>query len=178
MFSFEDQLKLGNEGEQLFGDIYPSYRRNNGTNVRKPDFEHTKTGVLAEVKYDDSRRAAVDEKGNQKNFFMEQYSNEEYQTDGGVFRAEKENVTYFVYMFKHPFAIHKMDTKKTRAKCAELIASGQYRRCRIPNRGYYTIGYPLPIPEFSDCMVDDDTFRAGSLTLGEIYTAKDNGDCN
>lgn len=161
MFSFEDQLKLGNEGEQLFADIYPTYSRNNGSDVRKPDFEHANTGVLAEVKYDDSRRAAVDKEGNQKNFFMEQYSNEQYQTLGGVFRAEKEQVGFFVYMFKHPFAVHKLNTQKTKAKCEELIRSGTYRRCRIPNKGYYTIGYPLPIAEFADCVVDDDSFRAG-----------------
>ena len=46
-----------------------------------------------------------------------------------------------------------MDVKKTLKRTQELIKTGKYRQCRIKNPYYYTIGYPLPISEFKECLL-------------------------
>ena len=102
------------------------------------------------------------------NFFMETISNDHRQTPGGVYRAQEEGVTFFVYMFEEPFRLFAMDVEKTDKRVRELIETGWYRKCRIKNRHYYTEGYPLPIVEFKDCMVDLNTIKLNTIKLNTI----------
>tara|TARA_B110000977_G_scaffold92339_1_gene122386 strand:+ start:475 stop:996 length:522 start_codon:yes stop_codon:yes gene_type:complete len=154
MFAFKTQNEVGQRGERLFLEHYPEWSANNvAENCKEPDFKD-KHGRTLEVKFDVSARASRDKKGFQLNFFMETVSNDQRQTPGGVYRAKEEGVTFFVYMFEEPFRLFAMDVGKTEKRVRELIETGWYRKCRIKNRHYYTEGYPLPIAEFADCMVD------------------------
>ena len=154
MFSFQTQNDIGKRGEALFLSKYPAWKaHNNGENYKNPDFIDSLKRTL-ELKFDVSARARRDRDGFQLNFFMETISNDQKQTPGGVFRAYQEGVTFFVYMFEEPFRIFVLDVAKTCARTRQLIESNRYRKCRIKNRYYFTEGYPLPIEEFQDCLVD------------------------
>jgi len=161
-FDFEEQLKLGKEGELKFAELYPCFKYNNDKDVMAPDFVHKETGSIAEVKYDNSVRALKDKNGNQLNFFVEQYSNHAEMTLGGPFRAVEEGVDYYVYMFKQPFRIFIFDACKFRDMAAELIYSGLYKECFIKNKGWWTSGFPLPIEMFKECRVEGDIIGKGT----------------
>ena len=67
-FDFNTQLDLGKEGEDKFASLYPCFQYNNDENCKEPDFIHKETGAIAEIKYDDSARAARDKDNKQLNF--------------------------------------------------------------------------------------------------------------
>ena len=154
MFGFHEQNNIGKRGESLFIKKYPKWKANNlEEKCKEPDFKD-KYGRKLELKFDVSKRARRDKNGLQLNFFMETISNDRKQTPGGVFRAQKENVEFYVYMFEEPFRIFVLDVNKTVKRMKELIDTNWYRKCRIKNRYYYTEGYALPISEFESCFVD------------------------
>ena len=156
-FDFNDQLKLGKEGELKFAELYPCFNYNNDKDVMAPDFVHKETGSIAEVKYDDSSSAKKDKDGNQINFFVEIFSNVDAMTLGGPFRAVEEGVDYYVYMFKQPFRIFIYDAVKFRDVASDLIYGEQnYKECYIKNKGWWTSGYPLPISKFESCRIEGD----------------------
>lgn len=154
MFGFHEQNAIGKRGEELFLKMHPEWRANNlAEDCKEPDFKD-QYGRKLELKFDVSNRARRDSQGNQLNFFMETISNDRKQTPGGVARAKKEGVEFYVYMFENPFRTFILDVKKAAAKINELVATGWYRKCRIKNRYYYTEGYALPIKEFESCFAD------------------------
>lgn len=153
MFKFHAQNTIGKEGEALFQALYPQFKPNNVSEVTEPDFIDDK-GRKAEIKFDVSERARRNARGEQMNFFIETISNDNRQTPGGLLRAQQEGVDFYVYMFKKPQRIFIMDVNKAVNKMNELIETGWYRKCRIRNPGYHTIGYPLPIDKFQDCFVE------------------------
>lgn len=153
MFGFHEQNAIGQRGEELFLKLHPEWRANNlADNCKEPDFKDSH-GRKLELKFDVSNRARRDSQGHQLNFFMETISNDLKQTPGGVARAKKEGVEFYVYMFEKPFRMFVLDVKKTLVKINELVATGWYRKCRIKNRYYYTEGYALPIAKFESCIV-------------------------
>jgi hypothetical protein len=153
MFGFHTQNAIGQRGEALFLKKYPAWSPNNlAENCKEPDFTDS-FGRKLELKFDVSERARRDAGGYQLNFFMETISNDRKQTPGGVFRAKKEGVEFYVYMFETPFRMFVLDVKKTDKKIKKMIGTGWYRKCRIKNRYYYTEGYALPIAEFKSCIV-------------------------
>lgn len=161
-FSFETQLKLGNEGEQIFFDKYKDYfEKNNSQNVMAPDFINKKTGALAEIKFDNSTRAARDSNKLQKNFFVEMFSNSREMTLGGPFRAVEEGVDYYVYMFKEPFRIFIFDAVKFKNKAARIINEENYKPKPVKNKTWYTSGYALPINLFEECRITEEIMCSG-----------------
>ena len=153
MFGFHKQNAIGQRGEKLFLKLYPEWKANNlAEKCKEPDFKDC-YGRKLELKFDVSTRARRDSKGYQLNFFMETISNDSKQTPGGVARAKKEGVEFYVYMFEEPFRIFVLDVKKTDKKIKELIATDRYRKCRIKNMYYCTEGYALPITGFNSCIV-------------------------
>ena len=152
MFTFHAQNSIGKRGEQLFLTTFPEWNTNNRVTCTEPDFVD-KHGRKAEIKFDVSKRAHRDSKGHQLNFFMETISNDRKNTLGGIFRAHEEKVKFFVYIFEQPQRIFIMNVAKALKKTKELIQTGKYHQCRIKNPYYYTIGYPLPISEFTSCLL-------------------------
>lgn len=158
MFQFHAQNAIGKRGEELFLTKFPGWKPNNVAKCTEPDFIDA-FGRKAEIKFDVSPRARRDRNGNQLNFFMEAISNDRRGTPGGIFRAHKEGVQYYVYMFENPSRIFILDVPKALQKTTEMIQSGSYRKCSIRNPNYNTIGYPLPIEAYQDCMVRPDVLR-------------------
>lgn len=150
MFDFHEQNAIGQQGEALFLQHFPQWQPNNLV-CTEPDFID-KYGRKLELKFDVSERARRDADGYQLNFFMETISNDLKQTPGGVARAKKEGVEFYVYMFQKPYRLFVLDVHKTNKRVKELVATGWYRQSRIKNRYYYTEGYALPIEEFKSCM--------------------------
>ncbi len=163
-FDFQKQLQIGSRGEDIFYELYHEfYDMNNDKNCKLPDFVHKTTGALVEVKYDDSKSAYLDEKGQQRNFFIEKYSNDEIGTLGGPFRAFSEGCDYYVYIFNKPRRIFIMDVRRLLEISNRLIESGKYRKISIRNRTYNTSGYALPISEFLSCQITHQEFISGIL---------------
>lgn len=161
-FTFETQLKLGNEGEEIFYKKYGEYlKKNNTQNVMAPDFIHKKTGALAEIKFDNSPRAPRDSKGYQKNLFVEMFSNTKEMTLGGPFRAVQEGVDYYVYMFKEPFRIFIFDAVKFKDKAARIINEKNYKSIPVKNKTWWTSGYALPINLFEECKITEKIMCSG-----------------
>jgi len=158
MFQFHAQNAIGKRGEELFLSKFPGWKPNNVAKCTEPDFIDA-FGRKAEIKFDVSPRARRDRNGNQLNFFMEAISNDRRGTPGGIFRAHKEGVQYYVYMFENPSRIFILDVPKALQKTTEMIQSGSYRKCSIRNPNYNTIGYPLPIEAYQYCMVHPDVLR-------------------
>ena len=98
---------------------------------------------------------------NQMNFFIEKFSNDEYQTLGGPFRAVSEGCDYYVYIFKKPCRIFILDAKKLLEKVNRLIETNHFPKKLIPNRNYKTSGYALPISALMSCIVSEDKSKSG-----------------
>ena len=151
-FRFHQQNDIGKRGEALFLRLYPQFKPNNVDDVKSPDCVDTH-GKKAEIKFDVSRRARRDKNGFQTNFFMETISNDRKQTPGGLLRAQKEGVDYYVYIFEQPERVFVLDVPKAVDIQNQLVESGYYRQCRIKNQYYYTLGHALPIEAFQDAFV-------------------------
>lgn len=162
----EQQISVGKEGERIFLESYPWFQYNNVKNCRAPDFIHRETGALVELKYDVSKKAKKDKPGKdgkQINFFVERYSDRDRKTLGGPFRAAEEGVDYYVYMFKEPKRTFFYNAVKFRDITEKLIRNGRYeeRGIPIPNQGWTTTGFPLPISEFEDAKLSPDVVKKG-----------------
>lgn len=90
-FDFQKQLKFGQEAEALFAEHYP--RRLEPAKDLTYDFLISSSRQKLELKTDsyDSRRTP--------NFFMERYSDVARKTPGGPWRALKDKVDIFCYLF-------------------------------------------------------------------------------
>ena len=158
--NFKKDLLRGNVGEMLFKKRYPKWEFNNKKRVTNIDFVHPGTKETCEVKFDESPRAALDERGYQKNFFMETTSNASTNTVGGIYQAKQKGAKYLCYIFKKPERYYIIDVNKGCDLLKTLISTGKYRECRIKNHSwdggyYYTIGYPIPISAFKSCLLSE-----------------------
>ena len=87
-FNFKDQHAVGNAGEALFKAIYPRVTQTDGILF---DFECGGKGI--EVKTDSY---SMNDTGN---FFMEAVGSTGNGKLGGPWRAAKDNVEFFVYLY-------------------------------------------------------------------------------
>ena len=163
-FDFYHQKNIGDIGEKHIINKYPTWIANNNKDVKNPDLVHISTKALSEVKYDESTRAMRDRNGNQLNFFIEVYSDNDRQTLGGPFRANEEGVDYLVYIFADPFKIYILNTRKLKKVACRIIRNlTKNDEKYIPNNGYQTMGYALPISEFNECIVSEKKFIKGKI---------------
>lgn len=131
MFKFNTQLDVGAEGEKLFLSLYPWLNKADGI---KYDFE--RDGKTVELKTD---TYSMDKTPN---FFMEKFSDKNRSTFGGPWRAAKDNVDFFVYMFlqeKKCFWFRSKDlTTFLDPYCANK------RTVDVHNKTWVTCGYLVP----------------------------------
>jgi|SRR5271165_295292 len=138
-FDFKEQLEVGNAGEELFLKFYTDIRRLDG---RKGDFIG-KSGRKIELKTD-SRTT-----GETKNFFIEQYRDEQLNP-GGPFQSLQHEVYYFTYMFADGI-IYWFET-------AALVAhiekhAEKYQQRTIQNKGWSAMGYLVPRASLEDLII-------------------------
>jgi len=91
-FNFSQQLKIGDTGERMFEGYYdPIY---GVTKAETPDYDFLLgNGEKVELKTD---TYALDET---KNFFFEKFSDIKTKKLGGPWRAKRDMVNYFVYLY-------------------------------------------------------------------------------
>jgi hypothetical protein len=141
MFNWKRQLEVGTNGEHLFLQGYP-----------KPlivsanlsyDFLRVEDGAKIELKTDTYSLSST------PNFFLERWSKEGENKPGGPWRARRNRIDIFIYYFIQDGTFFEFtDVKKLCARADKLL--GKAREVRVKNKGYYTIGYPIPREAFSD----------------------------
>lgn len=140
-FTFEGQLHVGSAGEQAFLDKYP-HPLTISVDLRW-DFIRVTDGARVELKTDTYDPAKF------PNFFFERFSDEVAETLGGPWRARKDRVPVFVYLFEKTGTYYEFTDLK--GLCTHLdkgIAKGLYKEFRVKNKGrgggWVTLGYAVP----------------------------------
>ena len=77
-----------------------------------------------------------------ENYFMERYSDTERGTTGGPWRAARDDVDYFVYMYLQQKRCFWFDSKQL-VKFLDEYCKGK-RLVEIPNKSWVTTGYLVP----------------------------------
>lgn len=136
-FTFKDQLVVGDRGEELFQQYYPT--KLELYPGREYDFTCTETGKTVELKTDTYSLFKTE------NFFMERYSDIDKKEDkpGGPWRALKDNVNLFCYMFVRENVYFEFDITQ---KLIDRLDEYTERKglVYIKNRGWITGGYKVP----------------------------------
>lgn len=136
VFSFQKQLEMGSLGEDLLIRHYhmPLIKSQD----RKYDFTCVHTGHKVELKTD------TYDIGRTPFFFFERIANMEKETPGGPWRAMKDRVPVFVYMFvkNNRYFVFK-DMKKLLKKIDRDADKGIIKPVLIRNRGWVTSGYKI-----------------------------------
>lgn len=138
--NFRKDLPFGKRAEQVFLDAYsPFIESNNNNDSRSPDFRIIGSGDLLELKSD---------RYPPKRFFFERWSVEETKQPGGPWRAREEGVRYLAYWFTSTgeWFLFEVDALVERL---ESLPLAKYQKS-VPNRGYCTVGYAVPIELVAD----------------------------
>lgn len=130
VFTFEEQLKVGNKGEKIFTSLYKDIEKADGI---KYDFIlNSKTIELKTDTYSMDKTP---------NFFMEHISDIKSGKLGGPWRALNDNVDYFVYMFINEKMCFWFEPKPLVDFLDEHIKTASYKVIR--NRGWTSHGYAV-----------------------------------
>ena len=148
-WSFKQQLQVGDRGQELFLKyyheplvVYPKHAA---------DFQLVKCGGLVELKTDTYNMEKT------ANFFWERWSDMDKKKPGGPWQSHKHKVKRFVYMFvRHNVYYEFQDVPALVARLDELIASKKYKPFPVKNRGWITVGYPIPRTELADLYIEID----------------------
>ena len=135
VFQFNSQLQVGNIGEQFFLDNYPATLEK--FSGRECDFKLVETGGLIEVKTDtyDAEKT--------ENFFFERWSNQEKKTPGGPWRAKKDKIDIFCYLFINNKLCYEFGNMRGLVKRLNWLIK-KIPPTEVKNRGFVTIGYKVP----------------------------------
>ena len=84
-----------------------------------------------------------------KNFFIEAISNEGAQTLGGPWRAVKDGIKYYVYLYQSAGVFYWFDAATLKRRMQVLIEAHGLTTVRVLNQkryggSYYTLGYKIP----------------------------------
>jgi hypothetical protein len=129
-FYWKAQLNVGQRGEDLFAEMYPKVTKTDG---RVSDFVLNGEGI--ELKTDTYSMDAT------PNFFMEYYGNVDKAAIGGPWRAAKDGVTWFVYMF-----IQQKKCFWFRSETLVKFLNEHIKTLKpksVKNRGYEALGYAV-----------------------------------
>ena len=131
MFQFTEQLTVGGSGEGLFLKLHPWLTKADGI---KYDFEFK--GRSIELKTDTYSMDST------QNFFMERYSDTERGTFGGPWRAARDDVDSFVYMYLPQRRCFWFQSREL-IDFLDVYCKGK-RLVEIPNKTWVTTGYLVP----------------------------------
>jgi|SRR5882724_650284 len=141
VFSFKTQMAVGDLGESSFLKTYSELIPVKSTE-RAVDFI-LKDGKTVELKTDDYAMERT------ANFFMEITSHGKL---GGPYRAQQDNVDFFVYYFIKNKTFFWFNTKTLCAKLDEIIPIHKFKLKTIQNRGWSAEGYAVP-RELLECVL-------------------------
>lgn len=137
-FSFKKQLRVGDEGEALFRQNYASL---NPVKSEDKAIDFLINGnESVELKTDTYLMSDT------PNMFIEQYSDDEKKTLGGLWRAYDDKVKYFVYFYMKDKTFFWFDTVKFYEGLMPLIKKNKYKTHRILNHGgkWRSLGHLIP----------------------------------
>ena len=132
-FNFKDQLQIGNAGEATLLKHYDVIKVEGEPRY---DFVTVATNETVELKTDTHRP---------KNFFFEFISDTEKATPGGPWRANKDSVVHFVYLFINEGHVFWFETAPLVAFLDEHLA--EFRQVQIKNTSWTSVGYLVPIEQ-------------------------------
>jgi hypothetical protein len=134
VFQFKKQLNIGDDGEKLFLKTYQSRQSKKADGIKFDFFiDDGKTVELKTDTYSMSRTP---------NFFMEYFGNKDSGAIGGPWRALRDKVDYFVYLFLYDRTFFWFDPKTL---CPFLDGEiNNLRPKEIPNRTWTTVGFAVP----------------------------------
>ncbi len=133
IFDFNEQLKNGVSGEEIFYRCFASrLRREDG---RKHDFFDMVTKEYLELKSDSYDATQT------PNFFIERYSSIATKSDGGPWQALKNGNHKFVYFFVKNGIYYVFDLPRLVTHLDERAQT--YKFINIQNRGWTTQGYKV-----------------------------------
>jgi hypothetical protein len=141
IWTFKDQLKVGDRGEQLFLEKYP--RKLTIYPGREYDFTINSSRETVELKTDTYNINKTE------NFFFERYSDVTKETPGGPWRAKKDKVDIFCYYFvRHNVWFEFRDVPALITELNKLTKGKGL--IYIKNRGWVTGGYKISRDSLSD----------------------------
>jgi hypothetical protein len=158
MFNFNKQLTVGKEGEDFFLKCYKF------KSARKADGYKFDLWVADNLKVELKTDSYPMEKT--ENFFMEQYGNiEEKETSvGGPWRAKKDSIDYFVYLFLKDRTFFWFKPNNL-CKLLDKISVDKKQRL-IKNSSWTTAGILIRRDEIKHLCVSIDTFtKNGKLII-------------
>jgi hypothetical protein len=143
VFKFDEQLKVGDNGEADFLRFYKNLEPKKNTVDFRIDFD-LKNGQTVELKTDTYSMKKT------KNFFMERYTvTGDNKKDGGPWRTAIHGVDYFVYYFISDGVFFWFPPTVLRDFLDEYVRLNRLDLVHIPNvnksGGYYEAqGYKIP----------------------------------
>lgn len=135
-FDFNKQLAIGNNGEELFKNLY--YKLGPVKAIDKEIDFILADGSKIELKtdtYDMSRTP---------NFFMESLGNDKDMKIGGPWRALEDKIDFFVYLFIRNQTFYWFNTKTLCQTLDDMIIKNKFSEKTIKNKGWLTKGYIVP----------------------------------
>lgn len=145
-FSFNKQKAIGKKIEEFLANY--AKEELEWLKGRECDFKtkfpipKLKRPVSIEVKNDESTTAKkYFDEGKLPNFFIERYSNEEKQTDGGPHQALAKGAEVFIYVYGSKQIAYIFNTKEL-VKLMDKLPNKKSHSVRNP--GYNTLGYIVP----------------------------------
>lgn len=148
VFKFNEQLKLGQAGEEFFVDCYSSL---------KPVFtDGRKSDIIIQNKHKIELKTDYYEMSKTENFFIERYSDFNKKTSGGPWRTKTDRVKFFVYFYIKNKVFYWFDTKTLILEIEKNI--DKYETRLIKNKSYNTFGYLVPRVDIEDIALRIDDF--------------------
>jgi ABC-type proline/glycine betaine transport system substrate-binding protein len=150
IFGFKAQMDVGDKGESDFKKFYEKLKPVKSED-RAIDFV-LKSGKTVELKTDSYAMDAT------ANMFFETISSKDSGKLGGVFRAEQDNIDFFVYYYSTDKTFYWFEVKRLAKAVTKLIESGRFKVKSIRNCGWTTEGYALPREELKDVLMKVEKF--------------------
>lgn len=140
VFGWHEQLSVGNKGERFFLKNYPDASKSDG----KIDDFKLSNGETVELKTDTYSMEKT------PNFFMEYIGNMKKGNLGGPWRAAKDNIDWFVYLFLYDQKFFWFNTKELVGFLDEHIKTLKVKTVRNP--GYDSTGFAVNRDEVAHLM--------------------------
>lgn len=161
-YKFKQSKEVGDNGELFLAGLFPNeWSRIDGKKGDLITKEHVllPNPIKVEVKTDNHDKALAAFTENRiPNEFHERYSNVETRSQGGPWQALDNDCPIFLYFYTcgdvRLASIYR--TEKLIQRLEELMASGKYKSFRVPNKTYFTLGYPIPRTALADLHVTFD----------------------
>ncbi len=145
IFSFNKQLRVGNLGEALFLKHYKGSKKSDG---RKYDLLYRKKKV--ELKTDTYPLKKT------PNFFMERYGDVDKRKPGGPWRANDDEIHYFVYLYIADNTFFWFKTEPL-VEFLNGYVKGMKGK-RINNKTYASLGYCIDRGDLHHLIIRKDEF--------------------